>query len=542
MYRWWTEIGLWVGIPPPFSAQRCGKTGRSERTSSKQRVANGHALFTRVWGVREAWYSLWAMQNRTPYDPYLNMPPAPQEASGSARRAVLITVAYTVLIMLLALWSGYELFGWARDRMVANLPAYEPRVVAGAAPAVNGQDAVAAASGQPDAQSVAVAPRTPSINILLLGTDERPDEGGPQRTDTLILATLDPDSQTAGMLSLPRDLWVPFPTLGYSTKINTAYGIGEQVRYTGGGPQLVMDTVSGFVGQSVPYYVRINFTGFTELVDLIGGIDINVPKTIHDDKYPTPDEGIETFHLDAGLQHMDGQTALKYARTRNVDDDYGRSGRQQDVIRAVMDKVLSAQLLPTLLARAPQLLSTLRNSVDTNIPIDKLIELATYVSDNPPREIRQLVLDSRFGEETYSPEGMWILLPDRAKVRAAVSTFFTPPAATAAVAADGAAAPADSSRVNIEVLNGTGVPGMAAKTRDLLEARGWQVDSIGDADRGDYTQSILINYGVSEAVIQEVSSALGISPSLASVTGLNPDTHVELRLVLGQDLLPIINN
>ena len=68
MYRWWTEIGLWVGIPPPFSAQRCGKTGRSERTSSKQRVAIGHALFTRVWGVREAWYSLWAMQNRTPYD------------------------------------------------------------------------------------------------------------------------------------------------------------------------------------------------------------------------------------------------------------------------------------------------------------------------------------------------------------------------------------------------------------------------------------------------------------------------------------------
>ena len=82
---------------------------------------------------------------------------------------------------------------------------------------------------------------------------------------------------------------------------------------------------------------------------------------------------------------------------------------------------------------------------------------------------------------------------------------------------------------------------MAAKTRDLLEAKGWQVDAIGDADRGDYSQSILINYGVSEAVIQEVSSALGISPSLASVTGLNPDTHVELRLVLGRDLLPIID-
>lgn len=479
------------------------------------------------------------MQNRTPYDPYVSMAPSASAAVGNARKAAIATTAYAVIVLLLALYSGYALFGWARERVAAGLPEYELQMPVSAVPMVDGQAAVAAAaaSGQPDQESVSIAPRTPSINILLLGTDERPGEGGPQRTDTLILATFDPDSQTAGMLSLPRDLYVPFPTLGYNTKINTAYGIGEQVRYPGGGPQLVMDTVSSFVGQSVPYYVRINFTGFTELVDLIDGIEINVPKTIHDEMYPTADEGVETFHLDPGLQHMDGATALKYARTRNVDDDYGRSGRQQDVIRAVMSKVKGAQLLPTLVARAPQLLSTLRNSVDTNIPLDKLIELATYVYDNPPREIRQLVLDKRFGEETYSPDGMWILLPDRAKVRAAVSTFFTPPAATT----DGAIAAADASHVNIEVLNGTGVPGMAAKTRDLLEARGWQVDAIGDADRGDYSQSILINYGVSEAVIQQVSGALGISPSLASVTGLNPDTHVDLRLVLGRDLLPIID-
>ena len=482
------------------------------------------------------------MQNRTPYDPYLSLPPTPQEA-GNTRKAAIGTIAYTVVILLLALWLGYELFGWSRDRMAGRLRAYEARRPPTALRAAAGQPARApdAPASQADTESVSIAPRTPSINILLLGTDERPDEGGPQRTDTLILTTIDPDSQTAGMLSLPRDLYVPFPTLGYNTKINTAWGIGEQARYPGGGPQLVMDTVSSFVGQSVPYYVRINFTGFTELVDLIGGIEINVPKTIHDEQYPTVDEGVETFHLDPGFQHMDGATALKYARTRNVDDDYGRSGRQQDVIRAVMNKVQSAGMLPTLLARAPQLLSTLRNSVETNIPVDKLIELATYVNDNPPREIRQLVLDSRYGEETYSPDGMWILLPDRAKVRAAVSTFFTPPAATVSANTGAEAIAADSSTVNIEVLNGTGVPGMAAKTRDLLEAKGWQVDAIGDADRGDYSQSILINYGVSEAVIQEVSSALGISPSLASVTGLNPDTHVELRLVLGRDLLPIID-
>jgi LCP family protein required for cell wall assembly len=390
-----------------------------------------------------------------------------------------------------------------------------------------------------NAPAVEVIPRTPPVNVLILGTDERPYEGGPQRTDTIILATLDQESQTAGMLSIPRDLYVPLASTGITTKINTAYGIGQGQNYPGGGPQLVMDTVSTIVGQPVPYYVRLNFEGFVQMVDLIGGIDVNVPKTILDDDYPTATEGItETFYLDAGFQHLDGATALKYARTRNVDDDYGRSGRQQDVIRAVLEKVRSADMIPTLLANAPALLNTLRTSVDTNIPVDKLIELATWVNENPPREFRQLVLDNRYGEETYSPEGMWILVPDRQKVRAAVSTFFTPPAATPDAAVSAAVNP---TTVHLEVLNGTGVPGMAAKVRDLLGAQGWQVVSIGDADRGDYTQSVLINYGVSDTVIQQVSSALGLQLALASVSGLNDDTHVDARIVIGQDVLPMLN-
>ena len=325
-----------------------------------------------------------------------------------------------------------------------------------------------------------------------------------------------------------------------ATKINTVYGLGIQYNYQGGGPQLLMDTVSSFVGQAVPYYVRINFNGFTELVDLIGGIDVNVPKTIHDTEYPTADYGIETFHLDAGYQHLDGATALKYARTRNVDSDYGRSGRQQEVIRAVFDKVRSAQMLPSLLGNAPRLLSTLRNSIETNIPVDKLIEWALNVNDNPPREIRQLVLDGRYGEETYSPEGMWILVPDRAKVRAAVNTFFTPPAVSSGGSVAAATLSANPNEVHIEVLNGSGVAGMAAAARDLLSAQGWQVVSIGDADRGDYAQSILINYGVSDAVIQQVSNALGKQPALGSVSGLNEDTYVDLRIIIGQDVLPYL--
>jgi polyisoprenyl-teichoic acid--peptidoglycan teichoic acid transferase len=461
---------------------------------------------------------------------------------GKTRLATLTTILYTVVVMLVSLWAGYSMFGWARDRIAGDLPIFEDEVAVPAPGAV--QTAAAAAQVAPStalqsgAVDVAAAPVSTALNVLLMGTDERPQEGGPQRTDTIILLTLDKESQTAGMLSLPRDLWVPIPGLNETTKINTAYGLGVANNYPGGGAQQLVDTVSGFVGQPIPYYLRINFEGFTEAVDLIGGIDINVPKTIHDEKYPTPDEGYETFHLEAGLQHMDGATALKYARTRNVDDDYGRSRRQQDVIRAVVDRVRSAGMLPSLLASAPRLLSTLRNSVETNIPIDKMIELANHVTNNPPREIRQLVLDSRFGEETYSADGMWILVPDRGRVRAAVSTFFTPPAL--ASQAPASAALPDQASVNIEVLNGTGTQGVAAKAREMLSARGWNVTSIGDADRGDYGQSILINYGVSDAVIQQISNALGIQPSLASVTGLNPDTSVDVRIVLGQDLLPIL--
>jgi LCP family protein required for cell wall assembly len=439
-----------------------------------------------------------------------------------------------------------QLYDWARDRMADSLPSLDfatDSAQPDAVSSVAGTTADAATTSG-DQESAVVTPRTPPVNLLLMGTDERPGEGGPQRTDTLILATLDLESQTAGMLSLPRDLWVPFPGLNMTSKINTAYGVGQAERYPGGGAQLVVDTVSSFVGQPVPYYVRINFSGFTELVDLIGGIDINVPKTIHDDQYPIAgaeeEHGVELFHLDAGYQHLDGETALKYARTRNVDDDYGRSRRQQDVIRAVVDRVTSANMLPTLLASAPQLLATLRNSVDTNIPLTKLLELASYVNDNPPREIRQLVLDSRYGQETYSADGMWILLPDRSKVRAAVNTFFTPPALTSEAMASSVSP--DPNMVHIEVLNGSGTQGLAAQVRDLLEAKGWKVVSIGDADRGDYAQSVIINYGVSDAVVQQVSNALGMQPALASVSGLNSDTHVDVRVVLGQDLVPQLSN
>jgi LCP family protein required for cell wall assembly len=386
----------------------------------------------------------------------------------------------------------------------------------------------------PAAEDAVAAPAVtaPAINVLLLGTDARPDEMGAPRTDTMILLSLDPQQQTAGMLSLPRDLWVSIPGFGYETKINTAYAIGEESRYPGGGAQLAKDTVSSFVGQPVQYYTRVNFQGFVELVDLIGGVDVVVPETIVDEAYPTDDYTTTVFYLEAGTQHLDGETALKYVRTRNIDDDYGRAGRQQQVIRAVAEKVLRADMLPTLLPAIPRLLTTMRNSVETDIPFSVQLEIANYVRSTSLREIRQLVLDNRFGEETYSEEGAWILRPDRTKVRSALAGFFAPPAGDA-----GSVALADPTWVRIEILNGTGEPGVAAVTRDMLQAQGWQVVSIGDADRSDYGRTIIINYGVPEDLVEKVGVDLELDPNLSRLHGLNTAAPVDVRIVVGRDFL-----
>ncbi|HXF62465.1 MAG TPA: LCP family protein, partial [Caldilineaceae bacterium] len=227
----------------------------------------------------------------------------------------------------------------------------------------------------------------------------------------------------------------------------------------------------------------------------------------------------------------DGETALRYVRTRNVDDDYARASRQQQVIRAVLDKVLRADMLPTLLPKLPRLLYTMRSSIETDIPMALQLEFANYMRGSSLREIRQLVLDSRFGVETYTEEGAWILMPDRTAVRSALAGFFSPTAGGDSVAM------ADSAWVRIEILNGTGEPGVAAATRDLLQRQGWQVVSIGDADRSDYGRTIIINYGVPDELVKQVGSDLALEPNLSSLHGLNVSAPVDVRIVVGRDFL-----
>lgn len=458
----------------------------------------------------------------------------------------LLVVGGTVVTLLLlttfTVFASNYLYDWARLRILkaSPIPAVESIAISinPGGDTTPQQPVVAPDSEASAAESMGSREvNVNAINVLLLGTDARPDDVGPPLTDTLILLSLDPRTGTAGMLSLPRDLWVPIPGQDLTTKINIAYRMGETNGYPGGGPQLAKDTVSSFIGQPVQYYVRVSFDGFVEIIDLIGGVDVVVPTTIHDEQYPTENYGVETFHLDAGIQHLDGETALKFVRTRNVDSDYGRARRQQQVIRAVADKVMRADMIPTLLTKAPRLLYTMRSSIATDMPMALQLELANYLSDASLNEIRQLVLDGDFGEETYSDEGAWILLPDRARVRAALNTFFSPVPQNAD--AD-AIALSDPSWVRIEILNGTGEPGIAARTRDLLQSQGWQVVSIGDADRSDYGHTLIVNYGIPDALVDKLSADLALQPNLTSLEGLDVSAPVDMRIVVGRDILPTI--
>lgn len=496
---------------------------------------------------------------------------APQAQPGSAFAqsvtqnrafALLLAGLYTAFILTAAFLVGSLLSNRARElaqvdrQPILPLDVRAPQIAApDTGPLPAGEPVIGQATPAQSAPALADLPQK-QINILLLGSDERARDNEPPRTDTMLLLTLDLEHRTAGMISLPRDLWVPIPGYDLTTKINTAYVLGEKRGYPGGGAQLAKDTVSSFIGRPVQYYVQVNFNGFVRFIDLIGGVKVDVSETIHDEQYPTANYGYQTFHLDAGPQHLDGETALKYVRTRNADSDYGRAARQQQLIQAVMDKVTTAGMIPMLVSRAPQLMNAMRTSFRTDMPVPTAIDIARYVHSNSFVAVRQVVLDDRYGTESWSEDGAWILLPDRQRIRPMLSEFFDiPPEAIsdqslpasggavvsviASQATDpnpASAAPIQSiAQARLEILNGTGYPGIAARVRTELQAQGWTVVAIGDADRSDYRRTLLVNYSLDESLAQEIGPQLRLQSALPTLPGLIISDSVDLRIVVGQD-------
>ncbi len=371
------------------------------------------------------------------------------------------------------------------------------------------------------------------ITLLLLGVDQRCDEVGPAHTDTIMVATIDPLAATVSLVSLPRDLWVRIP--GFTIdRINQAHYFGEAFEYPGGGPALAIETVEAFFGLPIDYYVTINFDAFIRIVDQIGGIELDVPERINDPTYPDRCYGYDPFVIEAGQQHLDGETALKYARTRaTFGGDVDRAERQQAVIMAVRERILRLDMVPQLIRQAPGLWQTLQANVRTNLSLDKAIQLGLLVQEIPRENIQTAVLDFDYVYAETTFDERQVLVPVRDKVRQLRDTMFVPALAPPPVMEDLAEKMAAES-ARVALYNGTAVFGLASATQTYLDTYEINVTEIGNADAATYRTSQIIDYGANPHTVRYLIQLMNIPPLNVS-NGSRPDGDFDVLVIIGDD-------
>ncbi|MBI4497539.1 MAG: LCP family protein [Chloroflexi bacterium] len=371
------------------------------------------------------------------------------------------------------------------------------------------------------------------VNILVLGGDRRSDEPSDQpiRTDTIMLVTIDPTSRSAGMLSIPRDLLIPIPLPSKDCsylpwgnpygqeRINTAFVYGELCGYPTGGAGLTKDTVQYNFGVKVHYYALIDFDAFEQFIDAIGGVEIEVPERLVDNEYPTPDYGIMSIEIPAGRQHLDGEKALWYVRSRHMDSDFGRMHRQQQFLLALREQVLRLGMLP----RLPQLALDFRDMAQTDLSPLEIASLLLLVKDIDAEYITNRTLEFPYVTSLTGPDGGSYLLPMRERIRELITKFLADPR----LREEGA---------TVEVLNGAGVSGLAARTADRLKERGITEVITGNTDDGKARRVTeihdLTGKGYTAAVIAGI---LGVPKDrITSLAAGEQDP--DIRVVLGEDL------
>ena len=358
------------------------------------------------------------------------------------------------------------------------------------------------------------------VNILLMGIDQRPDEDSESaRTDTLILFSIDPQAGTAGMMSIPRDLYVPLPNRGQD-RINTAHVYG--------GPRLAMQSIEYNFGIPVHHFARVNFNALIRLVDLVGGIDIYVSQDINDQTFPDDSYGYAPFVISAGWHRMDGATALKYARTRHGSSDFERMRRQQQVIMALRDAVLSTDAVTKVLPNAPQILTTLQDSIRTDLSPLEVAQLAMLAKDIPQDKIARVVIDETSVQAWTTPQGASVLIPIRDRLRELREKLYNPLLADPVDTANAVAEPG-----RIAVHNGTQTRGLAAAAKSWLESQGFTVVEVGNAT-GDYPRTVIIDYKGRPAYTARLAASLGLPVSIV-VTQPDAAQALDALVILGDD-------
>jgi LCP family protein required for cell wall assembly len=365
---------------------------------------------------------------------------------------------------------------------------------------------------------VAMAPDT--INIVVLGSDRRPD-WTEWHTDAIHVVSIQPRVPVVTVLSIPRDLYVYIPGF-WMSRINFADVYGELYGYPGGGPALVQQTLLYNLGIPVDHYVRTDFDGFIGIIDALGGIDIPVHCRL-EDHWPYPDEHgkYPIKVMGPGVHHMDGETALWYARSRLTTDAFSRERRQQQVLRAIWRKSLNLDLLP----RVPELWEQYRGMVITDVTLEDVVQLAGVAFQLDQQNVRLRSIGREHVIPWTTPKGGSVYLPNWEKIEPVVSEAF---------------GPVPEGRLwrslqAVEVWNGTSNGDWDRLAADRLQREGFGV-VLGEPDRRDYSQTLLIDFtstskGSSVPYLQSMFSI----PDGNVISAPNPDMPVSYRLIIGAD-------
>lgn len=338
------------------------------------------------------------------------------------------------------------------------------------------------------------------LNILVLGVDM-----DKTRTDTMILASVDVKDKKMDLISIPRDTRVEISTRPGLDKINHAHAYG--------GPNLAMKTVEKFLNLPVHHYVRINYEGFEELIDVLGGIEITVEKDMY---YPDPYQNL-LIDLKAGRQKLNGKKSLEYVRFRDrLDGDIGRVKRQQNFINAFADKILS----PSTIMRIIPLMDKISKLVNTDLSPTEIVKYANLARQIDREEISTHMIPGT--DETIDGLSYWI--PDQEGIKKLITQL-----------EKGEPKEAISQKaepVQIRVLNGSGKAGLAAKVADKLNEQGYKIIEVGNAEKFDYQYTQIINYNQGKTVAKKIAKIVN---GKELISGNDENKGEDITVIVGKD-------
>ena len=324
-----------------------------------------------------------------------------------------------------------------------------------------------------------------------------------------MVVSIDPPSKSVVMISLPRDLYVSIPGY-YQQRINVAHMVG--------GPALVAQTIQANFGIAIDNYARVDFSGFEQVVDAVGGVVIDIERPVKDDEYPTEDYGTMRLFIPPGPMLLDGRTALMYARSRHGENDFGRSKRQQRVLMALRERATQMNIV----TKIPTLLGIAQKAIATDLRAEEMVQLGRLGLEIERDRIKTVVVDGTYATPFLGPNGEDLLMPSRQAIQQAILRAFNE---------------ATGQTARIEVLNGTDKIGVARQLADQLARAGYEVTRVDDADRNDYPQTTLEVLGSNQRAAAVLAARLRIPQAAIKIVPAS-NAGADLRVIVGRSQQP----